>query len=95
MSNAIRVHVTQEDIEKANAFVREDYPREATCPIALATKRRLGLSDDVYVWLDHVTIEGDYYNLSRKAQQFISDFDIGYTVEPATFVLTEDEWRTR
>jgi hypothetical protein len=86
----MRLTVTAEDIR--------DGKREScsSCPMALALNRAGFETAYVNLWFVRESANGlPLFSLSESAMQFVSDFDAGKPVQPATFVLRnipEKEW---
>ena len=63
------------------------------CPIALALQDEFPYHA-IEVGDDGVTIGADYYDLPEIAQDFISDFDDGMSVQPFEFMLDMETKKT-
>lgn len=80
-------------IKVTRKFISQGSPcSSANCPIALAIKNKLGLA--VTVGIDSAEIfpknkgKGYRFSLSKRAEQFISDFDKLKSVKPFAFFIT-------
>ncbi len=75
----IKIEVTERDISFGK---RDDCKR---CPIAIAA-RRVGLNQlEVGGW--YLTSGNTTYTLTKKARDFITDFDGGLQVSPFSFTI--------
>lgn len=78
----MKIEVTQDDIERGG-------PRSAySCPVALAIRRAIN-STRVRVDCVVVRVGGRQYWLDRVGSEFVSDFDLGFPVEPTTIELID------
>lgn len=84
MRNTIRVQVTQEDIDNANAWVakREESGVTLHCPVALAAQRAM---DNRHIRAGLTTCADR--TLPTSARAFIALWDAGNPVEPFEFEL--------
>ena len=80
----MRIRVKQQHIDNGET----DAPEK--CPMALAVREEVGGKDKIWVDGDSVEVyytdgDGDWkeiYELDDAAQKFITDFDLGKTVQP-------------
>jgi hypothetical protein len=86
----VRIEVKQRHIDAGQPF------SPSICPIALAIKEHSRVPEAAWcqvgsieatLWMGAVRVGS--YELSHHAQNFVHDFDAGFLVSPATFMLTE------
>lgn len=67
--------------------IKNGQPTPSFCPIALASYRVFG--PDAYISVDRSTIDinGEEYNLPKKAQRFVERFDDEGKVKPFSFCI--------
>jgi len=82
MATRIKVHVTQEHIDKGECC------SVTRCPVALALKERF-LGKTVVVGKTYVQINQKFYRLDSKGCKFIRAFDDGRKVQPIEVTLTK------
>lgn len=75
----IIIEVTEEDIKSGR---RHSYSK---CPIALAIRRAFARDYGVAVGVGSFCVGIDVWKLSRRAQNFIQNFDEGCPVKPFSF----------
>ena len=90
---AFNVTVTQEDLENAVEFHKEGAVASATCPIALAIKRRYPY-EDVAVCVDVAFIGPSRFWLDSAGIRFVKHFDsyvatevLDAPITPQTFLV--------
>ena len=75
----VEIEVTAEHIELGERW------NCRRCPIAHAINTALGRMCDVKA--DVVEIDGEWFELPKKARNFVADFDAGFSVLPFSFTL--------
>jgi len=77
------IKVTKQDIKVAKTSKKKGCPKAYYCPIAFAVRRR---------WLSAYIIDLSIYidglepaTLTKRARDFVSNFDAGKPVKPFTF----------
>lgn len=77
----MRIHVTQEDIDKGERGVASE------CAIARALKRQIPFAVDVAVLPTSININETSYLMPKKAITFVKRFDSYLSVKPFSFDL--------
>lgn len=75
----MKIKVTKKDIENGKSC------NNKCCPIALAIKRTLRQSENIFVDPICVQINGRYISLPKRAMRFVEKFDVKESVKPFEF----------
>ena len=89
----IRLHVTAQDIKKADeAYKNFESSRASCCPIAQALKRRYKAEVESWAVGRRKAFPAElpwYFSLSAPATLFTRKYDTGLPVKPSRFMLTK------
>jgi len=83
----MKIEITKQDIDSGCKSPKKIIHY---CPIALAVKRKMNIEYGISVHQHDISIiaadyQFSYYNLPKKAKEFIKRFDAGKKVKPFTF----------